>query len=144
MDQVRSLVKECSVHERTEIGETCLHIQNDPEVVRYLLDQGADPDAMTEMGNTPLHYKKCSEVVALLLKAGASPNTVNPYGNTPLHKQTDKESVHLLLKAGADRKIKNISGKIPRDVNVHVPRQTIIHYILFVIFTAWITNYLFF
>lgn len=144
IDQVRNLVKECSVHERSDLGETCLHIQNDIDVVRYLLEQGANPNARTIMGNTPLHYKRSPEIVDLLLNAGASINLINTYGNTALHKQTDKESVLLLLKAGADLTVKNIYGKIPRDVNSHVPHHAVIHYIIFVLFLAWLVKYLFF
>ncbi|MDD4930611.1 MAG: hypothetical protein PHG66_00460 [Candidatus Colwellbacteria bacterium] len=146
LNQVQNLVtmQKCSVHDRSEIGETCLHIQNDPEVVQYLLEQGANANAKTKMGNTPLHYKKCPEVVKLLLIYGSSPNAVNLYGNTPLHKQTDDESVRLLLKFGASRWSKNLLGKNPHEVNVNVPNRTFSPYfILMVLFIVLIIKYVF-
>ena len=124
LQQAKDALSHTSIDIVSDIWETCLHVQEDPEVIKYLLDQGADPNAKTMTGNTPLHYKKCPEAVDLLLKSGANPNAINSYGNTPLHKQTDKRSVQLLLESGADRYAKNEIGYIPRQVNKNVSRFT--------------------
>ena len=146
MDEVQTIVfcDSASMFHCNDIGETPLHLQDDHDVVLFLLEQGADPKAETCTKNTPLHYKKDPRVVDLLLKWGADPNSINSFGNTPLHKQTDKESVKLLMKVGADIKIKNVYDKIPYDVNSNAPRSMIICYtIIFVVMMAWIitTNF---
>lgn len=131
--------KKFDLDECSDIGETPLHIQNDPDLISYLLDKGLNSNARTLTGNTPLHYKKCPRVVELLLKYGSDPNAVNSYGNTPLHKQTDKESVTLLIDAGGDtRGIKNERGNIPRDVNSNVPYQLPMRYYYYIINTILI------
>ncbi|WAO83058.1 Hypothetical protein NCS54_00023800 [Fusarium falciforme] len=43
------------VNERDSFGRTGIHVTSDPEVVRILLDAGADPNAETRLGETVLH-----------------------------------------------------------------------------------------
>jgi ankyrin repeat protein len=59
------------------------------EIVRLLLDKGADPNAKAQSGSTPLH-------------------TVAFTG--------DRASLDLLLKRGADRAIRNNDGKTAADI----------------------------
>ena len=69
--------------------------------VNFLLDHGADPNAVDGRGFTALH--RAAEmgeprIVQLLLDRGASPNPVAE-GKTPLslaQKRHEKEIVHLL------------------------------------------------
>lgn len=133
-----------NVNERSEMGESPLHVQNDPKVVKLLLDSGANPNAKTFMKNSPLHYPKCYECVKLLLDYGADPNATNSYENTPLHKQQHPLSVKYLLNAGAKKNILNIHKKLPRDVNPHVPKSRIGFWIglivLIILFVVWVSR----
>jgi ankyrin repeat protein len=61
----------------------------DVEIVRLLVDKGADPNAKAQSGSTPLH-------------------TVGFTG--------DRASLDLLLKHGADRAIRNNDGKTAADI----------------------------
>ena len=69
--------------------ETPLHVETETnphvEVVRMLLDRGADVNAMGEVGYTPLHHAADSNaaVVRLMLERGANPNT--PIGGKGAH-----------------------------------------------------------
>jgi len=77
---------------------------NHVQMVRLLLNKGADPLAQTDTGWTPLHSAvkwnnaKCAEV---LLSAGVPVNTVSEGGLTPLHvaamSSTCRDCIELLL-----------------------------------------------
>jgi ankyrin len=85
------------------------------EIVRLLLDHGADPEAAGgNMGDKPLHRVACGEyksqedgvrVAQLLLERGADVNTQRRDHQTPLHLASyygNIEIVCLLLDHGAD------------------------------------------
>lgn len=112
--------------------------QGDPEIVKILLDHGADPDLASPVtAETPLHaaaakgfIKGALECMELILKAGANPNvkaksnveTITYYrdtkviGETPLHLAAaygSKEMIELLLKYNADPSLKDDRGESP-------------------------------
>lgn len=76
--------------------------------VRYLLDQGIDPNIRNINTITPLilaAYNGKLEIAELLLDRGADVNASNIYGETPLLVAVAKgnvDTVKLLLKRGAD------------------------------------------
>lgn len=97
------------------------------DVVRYLLEAGADPRPASRVGGfTPLHSAVATdagaadiEIVRMLLDRRADPNAKSESGATPLHTAAftgDRASVDLLLRHGADPATKNNEGKIAADV----------------------------
>ena len=97
------------------------------EVVRYLLEAGADPRPASRQGGfTPLHSAAATdagatdiEIVRMLLDKGADPNAKSQSGSTPLHTvgfTGDRASLDLLLVRGADQAIKNNDGKTAADI----------------------------
>ena len=97
------------------------------EVVRYLLDQGADPRPASRQGGfTPLHSAVATdagradvEIVRMLLEKGADPNAKSQSGATPLHTVAftgDRNGLDLMLKHGADPAIKNNDGRTAADI----------------------------
>ena len=93
-----------------------------PQVIRALLELGADPNARTNDGWTPLHAAAQSneypdEVVAVLVAAGADSNARTHRGITPLHvaaRYNERpEMVVALVAAGAESTIRDDDGWTP-------------------------------
>ena len=91
------------------------------EVIRDLVQQGADINAHNDRGNATIHasinYGK-PEMVKLLLELGADVNLPDKYGRTPLHlagKHGYVEITRLLLEAGANVSFKDEDGETPID-----------------------------
>jgi ankyrin repeat protein len=102
-----------AIRERTSEGFTTLGLAaflGGPDVVRLLLERGADPDddADNRFGVRPVHAAGAArdhETMRLLLEAGADPNQRQQGGFVPLHEAAhsdDVEMARLLLDHGAD------------------------------------------
>ncbi|KAM3076481.1 hypothetical protein ACMFMG_007293 [Clarireedia jacksonii] len=130
MDMVRLLVEKGDVdvnghhyledHSTTGntiLGNTALHIASrgrywwQIEAIKYLIEKGADVNALNSRKETPLEIACASDSTGyfklhcaeILLQNGADPNRVDSQGLTPLNRaKTDKEVIKILLKYGAD------------------------------------------
>jgi ankyrin repeat protein len=95
--------------------------RGDVEMVRLLLDAGADPDQRGG-GHTPLGLAALrghTRVAGLLLKAGANPNLKSGDGNTPLAAAAAMNRpavLATLLAAGADPALFNREGRTALSV----------------------------
>lgn len=123
---------------QTRNGETALMvaaIKGSTEIVRLLLEKGANPNAKDKFGNPVwhgafvnlnetkedgityiLHPKNFREGVELLLNYGADVNSQDRYGQTGLNSASFRgqtEIVRLLLERGADINIKDEDGRTP-------------------------------
>ena len=93
------------------------------DLVKLLLEHGADPKLQDRDGATALHFAaqaQLSEIVQLLLDKGAPVDAKDHLGNTPLFKalttfrgEADGNAIWALLLSGADRTIKNTHGVSP-------------------------------
>jgi len=93
-------------------------VKNKPEIVKYLVDKGANVNSQDEVGSTPLHYSAESslEIVKYLVNKGAYVNAQNNNDETPLHlaiEKTSLEIVKYLVDKGADVNTKNEEGLTP-------------------------------
>ena len=122
-------------------GETPFHAAvkiGDEEVVRVLLNSGADPNARTMTGSTPLHgaaHSSARLVVKLLLADGADPNANDDLGWTPLHglvRSNFPDTValaQLLIEAGTNASSEDRDGETPLDYAKKYNRSAIAKYL---------------
>jgi ankyrin len=96
------------VNQRNYRGKTPLHVilywkKEQVDIVRLLLDNGADVNAATRGGSTPLHVAASRGLIGcaeLLLERGAAVDLMDELGRTPLYKAErsgGKSMVGLLL-----------------------------------------------
>jgi ankyrin repeat protein len=89
--------------------------QGNVELVKTLLESGANPNAKTQSGRTPLSAALGNkEIFQALLDAKADPNAKNGSGETPLAEAIYNDQIDLvkmLLAAGADTKQAGPDGK---------------------------------
>ena len=89
------------------------------DIVRVIIDKGADFNRKSLIGSTPLHEAVKTgnlEVTGILLRAGADVNSTDNQGNTPLHEIVYWNSLplaELLISAGSDIDQKNLEGRSP-------------------------------
>jgi ankyrin repeat protein len=100
------------------------------EVITYLVEAGANPDAMDKSGVAPLHRavrNRCSDAVSALIEYGADSRLMNKSGSTPLHlavqntgksnsgsdaaKEEQRRIIALLLEHGASPTDVDANGK---------------------------------
>jgi len=101
-----------------------LHLAGKPEVVKALLDAGAEVNLPNAKVETVLHLPNMyfppePETVKLLIEAGADVNAKTATGATPLHaaiQQRKLEITKLLIAAGADIDAKDKQGDTPLAV----------------------------
>ena len=98
----------------------------------WLLDQGADVNAVNRFGHQPLHNAARhgrTSVVALLLERGAALNARAGADETALHLAVKRErldTARLLLDRNADRTMKNKDGRTAADIASATKRQDLI------------------
>lgn len=105
---------------------TCLHLvswsnsDDAPDLIRLLLDRGADVNARDWNGSTPLMWCSfwCSSATSasLLIAAGADIHARNNDGNTPLHFCENVDIAALLLESGADINARNSQDLTAEDL----------------------------
>mmetsp|Transcript_7525 Transcript_7525/g.16393 ORF Transcript_7525/g.16393 Transcript_7525/m.16393 type:complete len:374 (+) Transcript_7525:18-1139(+) len=103
-------------------GQTPLHVHthnNNPGVIKYLIDRGATVDAKTAYnGATPLQWAVASdnlEVVKLLVRAGADVSYPNENLNTALHMVGSTEVARFLVANNARTDVCNADGRLPLE-----------------------------
>jgi len=119
VDVVKFLVeKGANVNKKTKFGETALtlnigFVKRDKEIVKILLDAGADPNIVYVNSMTPLLYAASSndnDIVELLVDAGADVNAKNRDGTNAFMYGTP-DILNILAKGNIDINFKDEEGK---------------------------------
>lgn len=117
LNELKAVFAKCELnaYERNYIKRPALSFYGIPlELMRWLIEQGADIEAADSYGKTPLFYHaqvNSTERVMFLLEQGADVHAKDRYGNTPLHfAEHHVETAEILLKAGADPLEQDESG----------------------------------
>ncbi len=108
-----------------ECGVTPLHLASSIgyiDIIRMLLEKGADINAQDNYGQTPLYYASGQnnvEIVRMLLEGGADIEAKDKSGETVLYqavRSKNAEMIELLLNRGADIEAKDNSGETALDL----------------------------
>ncbi|XP_053555114.1 26S proteasome non-ATPase regulatory subunit 10 isoform X1 [Bombina bombina] len=103
----------------TLAGWTPLHIAASAgrdDIVKALIEKGAQVNASNQIGCTPLHYaasKNKQEITLMLLENGASPDATDKFHSTPLHRAASKGNfkiIQILLLHKASTNIQDSEG----------------------------------
>jgi hypothetical protein len=121
----RYLVDEhfASVHALDNKGCTPLIGAEDLNLVKFLVEDGADVNARSHTQNTALHWASSRDVVKYLIEKNADVNAIGENGETPLHKMLSG-NVHLdvikyMVKEGkADVHIAGRNGKTVKELGM--------------------------
>ncbi|HEX7715342.1 MAG TPA: ankyrin repeat domain-containing protein [Bacillota bacterium] len=125
LEQVQAVVARSpeAVNEKDEYGFTALHGlagEEHYDIVRFLIEHGADVNAQNEDGITPLHLAAWPEMAEFLITSGADLEARTHGGDTPLMvmaAETESEDVmEVLLEAGADVNARNNQGRTAYDI----------------------------
>jgi|GEM_PF-5934989 len=147
---VRTLIqKGISVHQTVRDDEHILHLAIEPtetktneiDLVRILLENGANPNVVDRQKHTPLHLaaeNNSPEIMNLLISKGALVDVLDVSRSTALHKLfrplNRKEgsilpALHLLVRAGAAINAQDCSGETPLHLALDQPIE-VIQYLL--------------
>lgn len=117
VEALKSIFKTCDVNARGSYAKHTAIAFNDcpDELVRWLIDEGADISAEDNYGETPLHARAghWQGRIEILLELGANVNHQAGGRGTPLHRAAavgNSKTVALLLEYRADPNITNAEG----------------------------------
>ena len=125
------LDKNVFVDARNETGSTALHVAQNEEIVKLLIDRGADVNAVDENNMTPIFNKEV-HLTKLLVEAGADIHAKSKKGNTPLMWYCYSgylEGVKYMVSLGAEVNSVNSDGQTAYDIAEHFHPLELLDYL---------------
>jgi len=124
------------INAQDKYNETTLHnacSTGHVDVVKLLLENGADIELRNNGGLTPLHIACFTggnvEIVKILLAKGSSIIALDNERRNPLHiacyRSNNIDTIRILLENGTDLTIKDIYGKVPTDYVINEEKSQI-------------------
>lgn len=117
-------IKKYSSAKATTVLKRAIASASNQEIVKILIDCGADLNLKYSNGDTLLHRCKSPEITELLLKSGAKANVQNRRGKTPLFNSSSATTV-VLCEYGADPNLADKSKQTPL-FNSYTPKTRIL------------------
>lgn len=123
MAEFKAVFDKCEINATGGYAKgTALHYYDlSDEMGHWLVENGADINALDTYNNTPLHRaaSRRGGKIEIFIELGAKINAKNSSGNTPLHKAAgngfNPENVKSLIDNGADPLIKNSNKQTPLE-----------------------------
>lgn len=115
------LDKGVDVNAINETEQTALHVTQNADIARLLIQQGADVNARDDLGSTPIFNKEI-EIAGILLDAGVDIDFKNENGNSLLMYYTYAgylEGIKFLVARGADVNVCNNDKQNALDIAMH-------------------------
>jgi len=114
----RQLKKGVDADSYNVTGQTPLHVAQDIRVVKILIKNGANVNAIDDMNMTPI-FSKTVDLSEVLVEAGADIHHRSKKGNTPLIFYSYSgyiEGIQYLFSLGANVNAKNTGGQTAFDI----------------------------
>ena len=100
-------------------GDTPLMMAKEPEIVGYLLEQGANPTLLNRDNQNVIFSVSNVQSLQLLLQAGANPKLTDASGNSALFEVEGDDAIESLIKLGLDPNHQNDDGETALHSNTN-------------------------
>ena len=97
-----SQINDVNCYSSDNESDTPLHLaclECDLDMVKFLLERGANVDAVNRSGQTPIFYavmRRCLKIVSVLVECGCDVNVIDESGYTPLRWAVDVNSIDVV------------------------------------------------
>lgn len=115
-----------NINAQDEYGNTALQLavsENNPVMVRILLNKGADPNIENSQDVTPIMKARSVYIAEMLVDAGADFNRRVHYSSEGLLSYYHPEVVEFLLTKGMNPNIKDSAGNTMLHIDAMVPSK---------------------
>jgi hypothetical protein len=114
----RYLAGGADINQKEELPLVLAAAFNKSQMVKFLIENGADPNGEAADGDTPLFtavYYKRVDIVQMLVNAGADPHKYSPYGLSTPYELAQKKNDTQILRIFNEAEKKKLAAKEARE-----------------------------